>query len=260
MSSFNANSQMFDIQTENELSEVLSHYNSEFIFSIVTENLKSRFSRLPLIQLPNAVAEWEQNFKAIISTYGSEEMIYNVRNSTYEEIIDLICKEFNLNFTIDDSIDKFSAAYYLYDLFVCKFFDHLVSFFVNFIYKERSSLYDAFGLSELKKNKDVSTIYGKKVYKDIKIAVIVANIDMVISQVCSMDIPFHSVISTIFGNNSNLAKYYMSLISANTDFFEKSYVSVLNSDIRPEIVTAIRFKLHELITMHDQVNNLSEQQ
>lgn len=260
MSSFNANSQMYNVVTENELSEVLSHYNSEFIFSIVDEAMKKRFLTVPLTAVPNVVGAWEQNFKAIMATYGSESHaeVMRVRNETYDEIIEMICKEFGLNFTIDDSIDKFSAAFHLYNLFVCNFTENLVEFFANFIYKERSSLYESLGLAELKKNKDSSTIYGKKVFKDIKIAIINANIDMVLTQICAMDIPFYSIISLICGNNSELKKYYLSIISADTDFFTKAYVPSMNSEIRPELITSIRFRLQDIAAAHDQTLNAAD--
>lgn len=260
MSSFNANSQMYNVVTENELSEVLSHYNSEFIFSIVDEAMKKRFLTVPLTAVPNVVGAWEQNFKAIMATYGSESHaeVMRVRNETYDEIIEMICKEFGLNFTIDDSIDKFSAAFHLYNLFVCNFTENLVEFFANFIYKERSSLYESLGLAELKKNKDSSTIYGKKVFKDIKIAIINANIDMVLTQICAMDIPFYSIISLICGNNSELKKYYLSIISADTDFFTKAYVPSMNSEIRPELITSIRFRLQDIAAAHDQTLNATD--
>lgn len=260
MSSFNANSQAFNIATENELAEVLSHYSSEFVFSVIDEALKSRFLSVPLASIPNVVGAWEQNFKAIQAQYGAESHleVLRVRNETYREIIDTICREFKLNFTIDDSTDIYSAAFHLYDLMVCNFTSNMISFFANFIYKERSNLYDSLGLSEMKKNKDSSTIYGKKKYKDIKLAVINANIDLVISQIASMDIPFHSIIGIVCGNNSEYKRYFLTIISAESDFFQHTYLSVLNSDIRPDIITGIRFKLQEIAMMHDQTIDNSE--
>ena len=254
MSSFMANSQVYNVVTENELAEVLSHYNSDFVFSIIDQCLKYRFMNVPVVPYPNVVAGWEQNFKAIISQYGdsSREEVMRVRNETYTEIINTICKEFGMNFTIDDTVDLYSAAYHLYELMVSNFTENMVSFFANFIYRERSSIYDNFNLAEMKKNKDSSTIYGKKIYKDIKLAVINANIDLVVSGVCSMDIPYHLIISTIFGNNSDKKKFIMSIISAGNDFFQKAYTTVLNSDIRADIITAIRFKLQEIAMIHDQ--------
>ena len=48
MSSFNAtaNTQAYSVATENELSEVLSHYSSEFVFSVVDMAMKKRFDTL----------------------------------------------------------------------------------------------------------------------------------------------------------------------------------------------------------------------
>lgn len=260
MSSFNANLQAFNIVTENELAEVLSHYNSEYVFSIVDEAMKSRFLGVPIAAMPNVVGAWEQNFKAIIAQYGSEahEEVYRVRNETYREIIDTICKEFGLNFTIDDTVDIYSAAFHLYNLLVCNFMSNMTYFFASYIYKERAALYETLNLAELKKNKDSSTIYGKKIYKDIKLAVINANIDMVVTAVCGMDIPFYSIISIICGNNSELKRYFLSIISANPEFYEKAYVSVLNSDIRPEVITSIRFKLQEIAMAHEQTVGSSD--
>ena len=257
MSSFNANinSQAFNVATENELAEVLSHYSSEFVFSIVSKAMKSRYEGLSITVLPNVVGAWEQNFKAIIAQYGEScaAEVYQVRNETYREIINTICREFSLNFTIDDSVDLYSAAFHLYNMFVCGFGENMTSFFANYIYKERATIYEALNLGDLKKNKDSSTIYSKRVFKDSKLGTINANIDMVISQVCGMDFPFYSIIMTICGANSELAKYYLSIVSANDDFFEKAYISILNSDIRPEIITGIRFKLQEIAVAHDQI-------
>lgn len=252
--SLGANSQMYNIVTENELAEVLSHYNSEFIFSIVNNAMKARFNNVPIATIPNVVAAWEQNFKAIMETYGSESTqdVYAVRNETYREIIDCICKEFGLNFTIDDYVDLYSAAYHLYDLFVCNFMNTLTNFFANFIYKERSTLYDSLGLAELKKNKDTSTIYGKKNYKDIKIAIINANIDMVITEICKMEIPFHLVINHACQNNE-VKKFIITIISSDDEFFNRVYGSILNTDIRSDIITSIRFKLQEISMAHDQI-------
>lgn len=260
MSSFTANMQNYNVVTENEVAVVLSHYNSDFVFSIVDNAMKRRFLEVPIIAVPNVVGAWEQNFKAIRAQYGAEnnEEIMRVRNETYKEIIDDICGEFKLSFTIDDTIDLYSAAYHLYDLFVCKFIENMTTFFANYIYKERASIYDSLGLADKKKNKDSSTIYGKKIYKDIKLAVINANIDMVVSEICSVDIPFTSIISLIYGNNSELKRYIISIVSADSDFMDNVYVPVMNSFIRPDIITSIRFKLQEIAMAHDQAINGSE--
>ena len=75
MSSFMANSHIYNVVTENELAEVLSHYNSEFIYSVVDEAMKNRFLSVPIVSPANVVGCWEQNFKSIISIYGNSESI-----------------------------------------------------------------------------------------------------------------------------------------------------------------------------------------
>ena len=260
MSSFTAN-QMYNVVTENELAEVLSHYSSDFVYSIVDNALRNRFNTvINAVSIPNVVSAWEQNFKYIETIYGSDskEKVHYVRNETYREIIDTICKEFDLTFTIDDTVDLFSAAYHLYDFFISNFATNIVQFFSNFIYKERSNIYDALNLAELKKNKDGSTAHSKKTYKDIKIAIIYANIDTVINYVCSMDIPFHSIIGLICGNNSELRNYYLSIISANQDFFKRAFASIFSSEYRVDAITAIRFQIHAILKSLDQVLTTSD--
>ena len=107
MSSFTANAMAYNVTTENELAEVLSHYNSDFVFSVVDDAMKKRFQSVPIIAMPNVVAAWEQNFKAIIAQYGESATgeVSRVRDETYREIIDSICKEFSLNFTVDETVD-----------------------------------------------------------------------------------------------------------------------------------------------------------
>ena len=73
-----------------------------------------------------------------------------------------------------------------------------------------------------------------------------------------MDIPFHSIISLICGNNSEFKKYFLTIVSAEADFFQNAYLPVLNSDIRPDIITGIRFKLQEIAIAHDQTVDNSE--
>ena len=153
-----------EMGTENELAIVLSHYESDYVYDIVKSQIQSTANSSFIALPPNVVGAWEQNFKAIMDQYGAEgsTKIQEVRQETYREIIDIICESYGLNFTISD-VDMYSAAYALYDFFVCNFSNHMVDTFSNYIYREKNNLYDAMGLADLKKNKDSGTIYGKKV-------------------------------------------------------------------------------------------------
>ena len=244
-----------DFGTENELAVILSHYNSTFVYDIVNEQIsKIKSGNISMISTaPNVVAAWEQNFKAIMDQYGAEGAIkiQEVRQETYREIIDIICSNFNLNFTIAD-VDIYSAAYTLYDFFVCNLSNYITKFYSNYIYKERSSIYEGMGLSEMKKNKDSSTIYGKRMYKDIKIAVIIANVTKIIENINSaMEFDFSTMISTII-EDKNLVRYLISLISDKGNFFQQTVIPIFNNNI-PEYITSVRFAIQEYATAHDMV-------
>ena len=244
-----------EMGTENELAIVLSHYDSRFVYDIVHDQIErnKQGGAENIFAPPNVVGAWEQNFKAIMDQYGAEGSvkIQEVRQETYREIIDIICQAFNLNFTVAD-IDIYSAAYNLYDFFVCKLQLNTTKFFSKYIYKERNSIYESMGLSELKKNKDSSTTYGKRMYKDIKLAVINANITKIIDNICrGMEFDFPSVIGTVI-DDKNLSRYLTSIVSDKGNFFQQTMVPLIMNDFA-EFVTAIRLMIQELAISHDQI-------
>ncbi len=248
MSDFISNSNTYNIITETELSEILSHYNSEFVLSVVEEAIKRRFIEYPYIPIPNVVSAWENNFKLIMNKYAdlpeSKTEIPRVRSETYQEIIDFICQHFDLQFTNDQNIDLYSAANLMYEFFVCSFLPYMTDFFAKYIYNERNSLYENLHLSNFKKNKDSSTIYGKKIYKDIRMAVINANVGYIVEQMESFDID----LSTIFQISlpTQVANYMDSLISSNSDFYHNFYVSLLKTDMKSPILSEIILKLRQI--------------
>ena len=242
-----------EMGTENELAIVLSHYESDYVYDIVKSQIQSTANSSFIAPPPNVVGAWEQNFKAIMDQYGAEgsTKIQEVRQETYREIIDIICESYGLNFTISD-VDMYSAAYALYDFFVCNLPGNIINFFAKYIYKERTAIYDSMGLSEMKKNKDSSTVYGKRMYKDIKIAVINANITKVLDNICvAMEFDFPTIIS-VMTDDRNLIKYILSIVSDNGDFYGNVMIPIVKTYLA-DYVTGIRLKIQELAISHDQV-------
>jgi hypothetical protein len=242
-----------DMATEQELAEVLSHYDSNLVYDVVREHINYVRSTANVISMPpNVVAAWEQNFQYIKSTYQSEEAVENVRQETYREIIDIICGSYGLNFTIDE-VDLYTAACALYNFFVCEFASNVTTFFANYIYNERAAIYDSMGLSELKKNKDSSTIYGKRMYKDIKIAVVTANIVKVIHNICNgMEFDYPTFISIAARDNKQAAEYLLQITADGGNFFSNIVVPCVAANLA-DYVTNIRFKIQESAVLHDQV-------
>lgn len=249
----------YEMGTEQELSAILSHYDSNFVYDTINFQVnRVKNTAYNLTPIPNIVAAWEANFKAIIDQYGSEAMtqIQEVRQETYREIIRIICAAYNLNFTIDD-VDPYAAAFTLYDVFVCNMSSNIIRFFASYIYKERSAIYDSMGLAEYKKNKDSSTIYGKRMYKDIKLAVINANIIKVIDNICgSMEFDYPTfVIASV--NNIDISNYILTITADQGGFFEQNVIPMIKANYA-EYVTGIRFMIQEIAASFEQTsyNNL----
>lgn len=236
-----------------ELSSVLSHYDSRFIYDIVNDQInKIKSSNISLSKPSNIVAAWEANFNAMREIYGSEDatQIMEVRKESYDEIIDIICQAFNLNFTIED-INSFRTALILYDFFICNINVNIINFFSKFIYNERASLYDSLSLFEMKKNKDSSTLYAKRMYKDIKLAVIIANINKILNEICnSMEFDFYTFVSTVV--DENYKNELMRLVSEKGNFFTEIIVPIINNNLA-EYVTGIRLTIQELAISYDQI-------
>lgn len=252
---------LYNIISVNQLTEVLSHYDTNFVMSVVDNGIASRYNPNAVLSQPNIVAAWEQNFKQMLSEFAelpdAKARITSVRDETYREIINRICREFNLNFTIDEDVDLYSAAFYLYDFFVANFNTNLITFFYNYIVRERAEIYDALNLVEFRKNKDSSTIYGKKIYKDIKIAIINANIDRVIQYICGFDIRLSDIFSIVYAQK-DLAYFMSTLVGDAGDFFNKFYVEILNSAIRPILITNIRLAIQNSAIERDSSEQFEE--
>lgn len=256
-----ANPYLYNIATEAELADSLSYYDTEFIITVVDTGLNNRFSSGSIVTpIPNLASAVENNFNLMKSYYQYPELVQKideVRVVTYKEIIDRICGYFHLNFTIEDNIDWYSAAYFLYDFFVANFNQYFIRFMSLFIYRERASIYEAMDLSSTRKNKDSSTIYGKRLYKDIKLVTINANIDAVVRYVCSMDIRLEDIIRVVFPGPR--ADYLCRLVSPNTDWYKDYYATMMNAGIKSVLLTEIRFALQALSGEHDGMNKNIEE-
>lgn len=242
------NPERFNIVSENELTEVLAHFNTEFIMSIIDSAIANRANPTAFASNPNVVDAWDTNFKQLIAYYDSQdvtERIMTLRVDTYQEIIKRICTYHGLNFTVDD-VDLYSAAHYLYKFFVSDFLSHMDYFFANFIVNEAEAIYDSMGLANLKKNKDASTLYSKKIFPDPKLAVINANIDAVITYISGMDIPLDQIFARS-GLTLQEIQYMNMIVSDQGDFYHTHYISVMNNEyVRPIRLNSIRFIIRSM--------------
>ena len=255
-----ANPYLYNIATEAELSEVLSHYSTSYVLDVLKANINGRYNpNSIMVAQPNLVVAWENNFKQMRSYYSYPEFlerISEVRDQTYYEIIKGICDAFNLSFTDDENVDLYSAAAFLYDFFVANFNKYLINFYSSTIYKERTGLYDDLNLAALKKSKDSTTTYGKKLYKDIKLIVINTAIDRVVSAVSEMEFRLQDIFATTLEPSKGM--YMASLVGEKGSLFKETYGLSMQSPIRPVLLTEIRFSLQQLAGLQDDLNLIGE--
>lgn len=240
--------ELYRINNEYNFSELISHFDTEYIIHTLEDKLENINYASSLIE-PNLVGAFESNFKMMRQDYpGDGANIMASREEIYREIIRILCEKFNLEFnTIDPNIDPCSAAYYLYDFLVCNRNANMVHFFTMFIINNKENLYRILTPEDLKKNKDSSTAYSKRVYADAKYGAISANINKIINCISTMDIKLINIIQSVYVD-PNVVYFMDSAFKDRGNFFKDYYCNALiNPDIMPIIITDIRLKLQSIV-------------
>lgn len=245
----NLNNDILSLKNARDTSLVIRHFDFEYVLDIIEDNYKRRILGYNP-SLPNVVGIIEQQIKATyltdgITAYPQEATA--LRDDMYVKIINALCKSHGLVFNNTDSCDYYSLAFYLYDFLISNFRNIIIEFYTSFILKEKTSLYNTIN-NDMKKNKDSSTTYGKKLYKDQKLAVINANLEDIMNMICGMDIPFEDILKTVYHTNAtNISKYISEHIKAVEDFYQTVYVKEINTYyIKQSILTDIRLALHAI--------------
>ena len=91
-------SQPYEISNEFNITELLGHFDSNFIFDIITDKLDN-MEYSSVLPEPNVVMSYEENFKIMNDAYpGDSQNIRMIRTQVYTDIINILCKRFNLQF------------------------------------------------------------------------------------------------------------------------------------------------------------------
>ena len=252
----NLNNTMNDLMTENDIAVLLLHLSDGYVFDIIQNNINDR---VPYYQTnnPNVVYSLNQSFKNIESQYSLGKDAYDKINETYLSIIQMLCSQFNICVNITNETDLYTAAFYMYEFLVSDFYNCMIRFFVKFIMNEKNFIYNSMNLNNVRKNKDSSTVYCKKVLSDPKVAIISANLEDVLNNMIAYDISLDSIIRTVY-TDPVVANYISTLISSNTGlFFKEQYGFFLNSDRRPTIITNIRYAIQQECGVMDNPNIVS---
>lgn len=243
----NTNLELYNMNSEFTITELLSHFDSDIIIDIMKDKLSgNKYKTLPE---PNIISSFEENFKNMNQEFpGDSQNINIIRTRVYREIIETLCEAYNLQFNyLDESIDLYSAAYYMYDFLVCNYSNILVNFFTSFIINNSDSLYKNLNLESLKKSKDSSTIYGKSIYDTPKYILISANLEKVINYISTLDVTINNIFASTYVD-IKIIDFLNNIIADKGNFFKNFYCSILNKvEILPIVLTDIRLQLQNHI-------------
>ena len=245
------NQQIYDIVAEGEIAELLSNYNSDFIFDMINDHISKRFYYNPSTSTPNIVSSFELNFKDLASRYPSDaDNIEQVRYETYLKVIDIICKSFNLEY-VGNNPNVFNVAFYLYDFLVSGYSRNVINFFANYIYHNKDTICNAMDLyDKYKKDKSSSMSYIKKVYNDNTIAIIISRIKEVIYYISGFDIDIYTFLS--FNYPKHVCDFIVSNVLPKNDIFKQEFCRVIEM---PTLLTDIRFSLQKMIPINKEELN-----
>lgn len=235
----------YELANEHQLSEILANFSSDYIYDVIDNHINKRYE-FAINAKPNMVNVFRSNFDNIRANYPMDvENTNSVELDVYKNIIDTICNKCNVSH-IDDSDDNiYLLASTLYDFLVCGFNAHMTNFLINLIVSEQNSIYSALELENLKKSKDSSTIYNKKVMDNSKLAVINANLPTVIQYISTLDIRMADILANCYQQpivdllNSNFSEDF----NIFTDFM-KTIIS--NQYLFPEYVTELRLRIQNI--------------
>ena len=253
----NSNNSEYSIASDYELSAILSHFSNDYIYNTITQSINNKI-RPYSMSMPNIVISYEQYFKNATEVYpGAKDIIWQARNDVYAQIIKLLCNSYQLSFDDKEIHDLYSSAVYLYDFLVSNFQKYLVEFFTNYILKEKNGIYDILNMGALKRNKESSTMYSKKIYKNTRLGIICANLDMVIDNINVFDIGFDTYVNIVYDDNKLIAKHINMVVNPVNDFFKTYISSQFATNMRPVLITSIRLRLQELASDSDlNTNNI----
>jgi len=249
------NQELYSISNEYDMAEIIRHFDSNMIIDIINDKLNNINYAVSLPE-PNIISAFEAQFKVMEEQYaGDAQNIRNIRESIYRIIIDLLCNRFNLQFnTVDDTIDLYMAAYYIYDFLVCNRNNITTNFFTAFIINNKDSLYQAISYENgTSKSRDITSNYGKLMYSDKTYVYLAANMVKVLKHISTLDITLLNIFQSTY-SDVMLVQQLDNTFADKGNFFRDHYCSIINNpDVLPVVVTNIKLQLQQ------NVGNISPQ-
>jgi hypothetical protein len=248
MLDFLMNDKEYFVRSNNQLSVILSQFDSDYVMDVIEDTLARSLNSFDLFGPPNAVESYEEVFKEMMVTYPDEvERINESRMEVYRTIIDTICKHMDLQFNEASDVDLYTMARCMYDFFVSRLNNYIVTFYERYITSEKDSIYSNFHLEDMRKNKDMGTAYSRAAFGEgDSISLIVANLQKVISALRNMPVTDDYIYRTIYGaNNEHIVQLMVMNLSSHTSIFNLFNRILFNENMYPTVITHIRMAIQQ---------------
>lgn len=242
------NGNINSIDTDAGIGTILSHFDTNYINHVIDDCLQMRFRPFDA-PMPNYVDILEREFVAIKANAKDYiDNINEVRSETYREIISKICNFYNLSCTISlENISEdelYGIAHTMYDIFVSRFTDHMLDFFVMYIINNADSITTYLKNDENAIKPKETSLYNPKYYIDPKYILIHANVNNVVYNMAAYDIEFPNLL--VYLSDPNTAASLSSLFSDNGDIYKNYYASyILNPEYTAGVLTNIKLLLQQ---------------
>lgn len=239
------NGSINNIDTDAGIGTILSNFSTDYITHVIEDSLNMRFRPFDG-PMPNMVDVYDRQFKSIYNHAPDYvDKVTEVRDETFKEIINMICKFYNINCVADlDSMNYlqlFGFAHTLYDIFISNFTEYMINFFVSYIVNNADSIVSYLNIDDsTNKPKEVGS-YNSRNYIDSKYILIHANINQVVYNMAGYDIKLNTLFDYFLGPN---LQDFKNSFEDNGDIYKHFYACfVLDQRYSSSVLTNIKLKL-----------------
>ena len=248
------------IDTDMAIGSILSNFDTSWVMNTIHDSLNMKFR--PFGEpMPNFVDILNRQFDSVIDAGPDyKEKINETKIDTYKEIITAICDYYGLVFTEPfeeiNPVELYGIAHTMYDIFISRFTDYMIHFFVTYITQNIDSIYNYLMNDDTVKkprDKDIPV----KSYVNPKCHIIHANLNKIVMNMISYDIPLNTLLSYFVDQNT---LYRLSMLLTDTGDIFKNHYAVYLQDQRymADLLTSIKLKLQsntqEAFSVYNQPN------
>ena len=248
------------IDTDMAIGSILSNFDTSWVMNTIHDSLNMKFR--PFGEpMPNFVDILNRQFDSVIDAGPDyKEKINETKIDTYKEIITAICDYYGLVFTEPfeeiNPVELYGIAHTMYDIFISRFTDYMIHFFVTYITQNIDSIYSYLMNDDtVKKPRDKDI--PEKSYVNPKFHIIHANLNKIVMNMISYDIPLNTLLSYFVDQNT---LYRLSMLLTDTGDIFKNHYAVYLQDQRymADLLTSIKLKLQsntqEAFSVYNQPN------